>query len=760
MQEQFIRKTMKRIAAIGTGVAMVGATLTGAMALDLSDYPAPFVVDGVYDDSNALVVGDLADAADTLGLVDIATGLQYESRIAIESDSTTVSVTGGKTEAVATHLGLSNTTFFDTTLQDDDVSNLFDGTVNFQGTEYDTSEELQMLSRTDPAVESGLTSSDDDYVSDLYLEVKARDVIKFEYVFDESINLTKTTSADPLSISFLGNNLKITSVPTAGNSFTAYVGEEVYLTAGDSSEVVVDGVTKTVTLSDVSSTAAVIDVDGESKIISSGSTSTVNGVEVTIDSVFSRTERSESSANIVVGKQSSETYTDGDAYIGESTDSPRWVWNLEGLASVGTAMNLSIENDFVYNDIDSGAVAVGECIDLPNDYIQICFDSLSVSDADYADYTFEFDSSADFSRPHGGNATVPAIRVSTAASEGIELNPFTTNNSTLTFGNVSSIQRVKEVWLYTPSNGSISDMGNISSASIIVGIYYKDTSNSQIKYFGQVNTNVSGVELFRINYGNTKDTNVVVRTGQVGSATASGLTLNLSLAVTPDTSSDILAGYDNLTMAWGTVSATNLQIDSLGNTRSTEEAGELQWGNAALNIGTKDENHRNAYGIIIKNPKSNGASDQVELSIPQDIVKANIVIKGTSSTVTGGDVTYQSVAVTPVTKLASEVSSLEDYNLILVGGPCANDLVEDLFGYSCDGWSFEAGEAVVKLVDNGDNVAMLVAGTSADDTRRAAKAVASYSDYDFSGTESMVSGTSLTDIDVSSVTSEEEEVTA
>ncbi|MSR86361.1 hypothetical protein EXS74_03115 [Candidatus Woesearchaeota archaeon] len=755
MQEKFIRKTMKKVAAIGTGVAMVGATLTGAMALDLSEYPSPFVMDGVYDDSNAYVVGDDADAADTLGLIDISSGLQYESRVAIETsnDDGSVSVTGGTTEQVSAHLGLSNTTLFDTTLQDDDIANLFDGTIDFQGSSYDTSEELQILDRTDPSVETSLTSSDDDYESNVYLEVKNRDSIKFNYKFDETINLRAASTTDPLEIDFLGKPLKLTAIDSAGAQFTAYIGDEHYLAAGESVEVEVDGETRVVTLTDVSSTSAVVDVDGESKIISDGSTTTVNGVEVTVDSVFSRTERAESSANLIIGAQSAETYTDGEAFIGEDEEDPMWVWNIEGLQNNGTAMNLSIENDFLYNDLDAGALAVGECIDLPNDYVQICFDSLSVADEDYASYTFEWESSVDFADSFGsGNSSVPALHISTSTTEGIELRPLTTANSTLTYGNVSSVQRVKDVWLYTPSNGTISDFGNISSSALTIGIFYKDTSTSKTKYFGQVTTNVSGLEILRINYGNTKDTNVVLRTGMVGNAGSSGLALNLSLAITPDTSSDIPAGYDNLSMMWGTVSATNLQLDSLGNTRSTEEADELKWGVAALTIGTKDENHRMAYGIIISNPKSNGASDQVELSIPEDQVKANIVIQGTSTTTDSSSdgTTYEAVEVTPVTKLASEVSSASDYNLILVGGPCANSLVEDLFGYSCDGWSFEEGEAVVKLVANGEKVAMLVAGTTADDTRRAAKAVANYEDYTFSGTEALVSGTSDTDIDVSS----------
>ena len=47
-----VLKAMKKVAAVGTGVAMLGATLTGAMALDLSEYPAPFVTAGTYDTSN------------------------------------------------------------------------------------------------------------------------------------------------------------------------------------------------------------------------------------------------------------------------------------------------------------------------------------------------------------------------------------------------------------------------------------------------------------------------------------------------------------------------------------------------------------------------------------------------------------------------------------------------------------------------------------------------------------------------------------
>ena len=80
---QRLKKAIKKMAAIGTGVAMLGATITGAMALDLAEYPAPFVKNGVYDAANAIIVGARAAASDTLGAVDVATNLQFLSKTCV-----------------------------------------------------------------------------------------------------------------------------------------------------------------------------------------------------------------------------------------------------------------------------------------------------------------------------------------------------------------------------------------------------------------------------------------------------------------------------------------------------------------------------------------------------------------------------------------------------------------------------------------------------------------------------------------------------
>src|SRR3989344_2538132 len=138
MQENFglkIKRAVKKVAAISTGVAMMGATITGALALDLADYPAPFVTSGTYDTSNALVVGAKAAASDTLGMVDIATNLQFESKVCTPTSGTGVSVVGGDSDDIRIGHSIASdrdTTNFDQELDDSDMPHLLDTTINFK----------------------------------------------------------------------------------------------------------------------------------------------------------------------------------------------------------------------------------------------------------------------------------------------------------------------------------------------------------------------------------------------------------------------------------------------------------------------------------------------------------------------------------------------------------------------------------------------------------------------------------------------------
>jgi len=79
---------VKRLFAVGTGVAMLGATAMGAMAADLSNYPTMFVDNGRFN--GFLVVGDDAQAVDNLAMTDIAARMMVPGG----SASTTTAVSG------------------------------------------------------------------------------------------------------------------------------------------------------------------------------------------------------------------------------------------------------------------------------------------------------------------------------------------------------------------------------------------------------------------------------------------------------------------------------------------------------------------------------------------------------------------------------------------------------------------------------------------------------------------------------------------
>jgi len=98
------------------------------------------------------------------------------------------------------------------------------------------------------------------------------------------------------------------------------------------------------------------------------------------------------------------------------------------------------------------------------------------------------------------------------------------------------------------------------------------------------------------------------------------------------------------------------------------------------------------------------------------------------------------------------VEDVTAVNAIVVGGPCANSAAAQLMGNPEDCTAgFEAGKAMIKLFENSGNVALLVAGFDALDTRRAARVLADHGDYALSGMEAEVTGTSLTDISVRAV---------
>lgn len=780
--QEFILKTkkaIKKIAAISTGVAMIGATITGALALDLSEYPSPFIVNGVPASNIKIVIGERAAASDNIGGMDIAAGLQADAKSVVAGTSATPVVTKGVSEDIPINVTISDTNVgVDQVLEDDDVPTLLDTTISFKGNDYDV-REVVILPKSKKAIgpETSLTSAstvEDDYESGIYLEA-AKDTIGYYYSFDEAINASKATAAEPLEIKFLGKTLKITDATnTAQERFTAYVGTEYFMDVGDA--VVVEG--KTVTLENVGTSGSIIvSVDGKLETISSGGTETVNGIEIVNDETFYESNKEQRSATLVIGKDSQSTFKDGDPFIGgdevcrnnDPDDPDCWEWDIANLGDnlatevpqngdaadiIGKGCSASrcngtiigVQNDFTVNDDTDNPPGVGECIDLPNNYVSICFDSLSVPDTDYATYVIEFERSTDLSDAGGGFQTQtsePTIYIHTDVSDGLVVEKDGVNGT-----NITADKKTKKIWL------SMNDTAEASQTSTVIDVFYEDEDN-KVQYAGAMQTSVSAMNktIFHVNYMDTKSTNVDFDFGRNTSKL-----FMFAFDIIGDNTNDLANNKDQLNVKFE-LDATKGDFDSLGITASSEEGTELTWDQDfnlnATQLGTKDEDHRTIYGIIVKDPKSNGGSDQVVLEIPGDQVQANIVVKGAATTVSKGGGGYQiNPLPSPIAVIDTQIAGNENsYNIIAIGGPAVNAVAEKFLGLTADQYraQYTPGEAVLKLVQNGNNVALVAAGYNAEDTRRAALVISNHASFSLKATEQVVKGSSLNLADITVV---------
>ncbi|MBI4016658.1 MAG: S-layer protein [Candidatus Aenigmarchaeota archaeon] len=164
------------------------------------------------------------------------------------------------------------------------------------------------------------------------------------------------------------------------------------------------------------------------------------------------------------------------------------------------------------------------------------------------------------------------------------------------------------------------------------------------------------------------------------------------------------------------------------------------------------------YGVFFEEFDPTGTDEAESLTIEYPLSQ-----RGAEVYVTGGAVktsvteTGFAEKVTPlssaVSKLASEVEDVSDWNAVVVGGPCANPISAQLMGNPDPCWqAVPANKAIVKAFEHANgNVALLVAGRTAEDTRRATKAVAGGELKDVDSNEAEVSGTSMTDIQVNAV---------
>jgi len=149
---------------------------------------------------------------------------------------------------------------------------------------------------------------------------------------------------------------------------------------------------------------------------------------------------------------------------------------------------------------------------------------------------------------------------------------------------------------------------------------------------------------------------------------------------------------------------------------------------------------------------------EVTITYPDEQVYYTVAIGpdpqfGGTVTTGAAEISFPSLAGTGIAALDTEASQYKgEKNIILVGGPAANNLVKEL---ADDGktptfeeWQAKLqGKAIIQAIDNpfgGGKVAIIVAGWSADDTRAACLKLAT---EELSGTAKMLVNGELTEFE-------------
>src|SRR3989338_6117958 len=200
-----IKRMVKRLFAVGTGVAMLGATAMGAMAADLSQYPDMFVTEGVFN--GYMVVGESAKPIDNLAMTDIAASMKMRS--ATGTTTTTVSGDAWMVGTSSKKYEMSNSNAsssqiygetirdINTFIGDDELDALGDGTYATNENEFTYQQFMFFDDQNQAAADSNLVKydeNDDDVDADYFYVKNGRQIARYKLEFGSSAQSDVTDS--------------------------------------------------------------------------------------------------------------------------------------------------------------------------------------------------------------------------------------------------------------------------------------------------------------------------------------------------------------------------------------------------------------------------------------------------------------------------------------------------------------------------------------------------------------------------------------
>ena len=798
------KKAITKVAALGAGIAMMGTTITGALAVNLNDYPSAF--------KDALVVvGTAASGADDTAAADVAGDIPTTAKVSqISGDTYTLEKSGNKFNI---NQDLANV---DSSVTDTELDLLADQTFkDDEGTTTGDYDYTQTIYFTDTQTGANV-SGQYVYQADTSGNRESRpvaDYLKFpsttgRYAWNYTIKITGSKIAikdaadlENNVLSVLGRDWTITDVSTGNTSYGTV--DKLTLLAGDVLSTILQGSTVggvTVVDVDEGESKCVIEYAGKTYIVDKGQTKTMDDgtiIGVTDVTAIHEAGAGQDMCELAIGAHKLVLEDGQQANVNNEDVDTSTVFisgnetvNVAGLKyitvayqpedttwlTVGESLEDPIFGAFkiVFNNIvekDKEEIK----IDLVGDKIRM---KMQNSDGDvFDDYICFLNGTGTNRNLLKGYSDIKQMIVANQANltnnsidtNGVDPRGLKGTRFLMSFSGVSHIAEITAI--DTSENKTTIKL--LDTGEVYKDLEYVDgstttfndiNSNLRLSYnlnlqaagaavttFAHINftrINDRGPSWFTKNDGNiTFWNNDTVRgtvppsggQGQDTTGAASGCLMTFREE-----------GYsrksvENDVVSMGNGNNINLSIEF----RYDANDNEIEWNatgsnslGAAVTMLKKDDDSqydyraRTSYGTYLEQYQK----DDGDLTIyfPSEPVYAELVIAATEA------VTGTMGTLTPV--LETEVSDVKAQNLILVGGPCANGLTAQFTGESktfpdCN-TNYNAGEAMLKLFSNGDKVALVVAGYSADDTKRAAVALGKGSSLP-SKQSAKVTGTSL-----------------
>ncbi|HYD04066.1 MAG TPA: hypothetical protein VEC16_07260 [Alphaproteobacteria bacterium] len=788
-----MNKTIKKIVALGLGTTMLAGTAFSALAADLSDYPSPFVKDGVF--VGKIVIGEKAASIDTVGALDIAASLQRSAAVSVSgssgSSSVATSVDGYKfQENENLILGGSLDDVGITTLDDSELPDLLaSGLIEADdGTEYEYDVELS-VGTAGPVVAALIDS-------DLQDEGYEAPVVYFD--LDNGNDLFYTLTIDFQDLWGAEDFVESETIELFGTSYTFDPDnandEDILTLFGSENTVVVGkGATETVTYQGEEYTlevlggnsddsTAILRVNGDTTTVEEGDSKTLSGLPVYIKNVFvSNIGGDDVSVQLFVGSNKLELDEDGTV-----------TKNGVELDEVTATYTKNASN---WADIDVISFQVYPAA--AEDEVKFILPGEAYVDPVFGAFKFEFVGSEDLSEGKEELAvtrsgdTLSLEFMPRESSDSVTVELFDNAATQEDIWNASTLTNVGEDKIFFWNDGTaednyathvlqiesiddgnttadddfevvISDLSHnkeytvSSSTSPIssdIGLYAKNGSDADHVTFSTSIGGAAASTVYTIYTGAGAKLEFLIPNATNGTTAASGISgaqvsgvVNTTFKISEDVDDDDETSTPvafNLTFTWDT---TDSEYDITG--ISTSQVGS--------ELGDNDDvsYYLTGFGTYIEMDEDENSWAKVFIPAAEVAYDAFLLPVASEVTVSSGS-SGGAVALNPIAVGLAILDSEADLGskpYIVVGGPCANTIAAELMGNnpSC-AEGFSEGKAIIKLYDSQN--ALLVAGYSGKDTQGASRVLANYDDYAFDGAELEVVTTNLNSLSVKKVSS-------